>query len=244
STKLLLDPYARAIEGEVSWCPAVYDHQLDDPDRPSREDSAPFVPRSVVVESNFDWEDDRPPGTPMTDTLIYETHVKGLTARHPEVPAELRGTYAGLATPPTIEHLVSLGVTTVELLPVHQFVHDHALAKRGLRNYWGYNSIGFFAPHNGYSASGGGGEQVGELKAMVKALHAAGLEVILDVVYNHTAEGDHLGPTLCFKGIDNPAYYRLDQEDRSRYRDETGTGNTVDLHHPHTLQMVADSLRY
>jgi isoamylase len=233
--KLLLDPYARAISGGVDWNPAVHG---EDPG-----DSAPFVPRSVVYESEFDWQGDVRPSRALADSIIYELHVKGFTRLHPDVPEELRGTYAGLAHPAALEHLTRLGVTAIELLPIHQFVHDEPLVARGLRNYWGYQSIGFFAPHNEYSASGDLGQQVDEFKAMVRAVHQAGLEVILDVVYNHTAEGGPDGPTLCFRGLDNPAYYRL-QADRSRYVDDTGCGNTVDVHQPMTLRLVMDSLRY
>ena len=241
--KLLLDPYARAVAGEVRWDPAVYGHAADDPNRADDSDSAPYVPRSVLMGDDFDWGDDRRPGRAMADSIFYEVHVKGFTMLHPDVPEELRGTYAGLAHPAAVAHLQRLGVTAVELLPVHQFVHDAQLVERGLRNYWGYQSIGYFAPHNGYSSAGCGGGQVDEFRRMVRALHAAGLEVILDVVFNHTAEGSEWGPTLCFRGIDNAAYYRL-QDDRSRYVDDTGCGNTVDLHHPHALRLVMDSLRY
>jgi glycogen operon protein len=202
-----------------------------------------FVPRSVVVDPAFDWGIDRPLRRPDNDTVIYEVHVKGFTARHPGIPEALRGTYAGLAHPVAIEHFQKLGVTAVELLPVHQFIHDAHLVERGLRNYWGYNSIGFLAPHNEYAASRGGG-QVQEFKQMVKDLHAAGIEVLLDVVYNHTAEGNHLGPMLSFKGIDNAAYYRLMEDDRRYYMDYTGTGNTLNVRHPQTLQLIMDSLRY
>jgi isoamylase len=233
--KLLLDPYARAIAGTVRDDPSLYGD--------SNADSAPYVPRSVVCAESFDWGDDRPPGTPLAESIIYEAHVKGFTRLHPDVPEAIRGTYAGLAHPAAIEHLQRLGVTAIELLPVHQFVHDAALVARGLRNYWGYQSIGYFAPHNEYSSAGEGGEQVAEFKAMVRALHAAGLEVILDVVFNHTAEGNEHGPTLCFRGLDNAAYYRL-AEDRSRYVDDTGVGNTFDTHRPHGLRVVMDSLRY
>src|SRR5690606_12852274 len=196
------------------------------------------------VNPYFDWGDDRPPRTPYHETVIYEAHVKGLTARHPEIPPEMRGTYAGLAHPVIIDHLLSIGVTAVELMPVHQFVHDDALTSRGLRNYWGYNTIGFFAPHNEYASSGRRGEQVLEFKAMVKALHQAGIEVILDVVYNHTAEGNHLGPTLSFRGIDNASYYRLAEDDARYYTDTTGTGNSLLMRSPHVLQLIMDSLRY
>jgi glycogen operon protein len=232
AAKLLLDPYARAIAGGVEWNAAL--------DGDNADDSAPFVPRSVVSAEPFDWGDDHPPRTALADSVIYELHVKGFTRLHPEVPEALRGTYAGLAHPAAIAHLQRLGVTAVELLPVHQFVHDRALVARGLRNYWGYQSIGYFAPHNEYAASG---DQVAEFKAMVRALHSAGLEVLLDVVFNHTAEGDEHGPTLCFRGLDNPAYYRL-ADDRSRYVDDTGCGNTLDAHRPHGLRLVMDSLRY
>ncbi len=242
--KLLLDPYARAIEGGVAWEPAVFGHQLGAPDLRDDQDSASFVPRSIVIDPRFDWGDDQPLRRPEHETVIYEAHVKGLTMRHPGVPPELRGTYAGLAHPAAIEHLVRLGVTAVELLPVHQFVHDGFLLERGLRNYWGYNSIGFHAPHGGYSSGGSAGAQVSEFKAMVKALHEAGLEVILDVVYNHTAEGNHDGPTLSMRGLDNQAYYRLVADDPRYYMDYTGTGNTLNARHPHVLQLIMDSLRY
>ena len=242
--KLLIDPYTKAIEGEVRWDPAVYGHDHDDPDGPPDErDSAPFMPLSVVHNPYFDWADDRHPRIPRHETVIYEVHVKGLTHLHPDVDPSLRGTYAGLASPAVIEHFQKLGVTTVELLPVHQFIHDQRLVEEGLSNYWGYNSIGYLAPHNGYSSSGQRGQQVGEFKAMVKALHHAGIEVILDVVYNHTAEGNERGPMLSFKGIDNAAYYRL-TEDRRRYMDYTGTGNSLNMRHPHVLQLILDSLRY
>ena len=240
--KLLLDPYARAIDGEVIWHPAVHAAAAGDPDRRDESDSAPYVPRSIVCADGFDWGDDRHPGTPMPHTIIYETHVKGFTALHPGVPAPLRGTYAGLAHPAAIDHLAGLGVTAVELMPVHQIVHDEALVARGLRNYWGYQTIGYFAPHDGYAA-GGAGAQVDEFKAMVRALHAAGIEVILDVVFNHTAEGDQDGPTLCLRGIDNATYYRL-REDPRLYVDDTGCGNTLDIHRPQTLRLVMDSLRH
>jgi isoamylase len=241
--KLLLDPYARAVAGEVRWDEAVYGHAPGDPNRPDGRDSAPYVPRSVLVATDFDWGEDRPLGRAMADSIFYEVHVKGFTKLHPDVPEELRGTYAGLAHPAAIAHLQRLGVTAVELLPVHQFVHDAQLVARGLRNYWGYQSIGYFAPHNDYSSVGGNGGQVDEFRRMVGALHAAGLEVILDVVFNHTAEGSEWGPTLCFRGFDNAAYYRL-QEERARYVDDTGCGNTVDLHLPQALRLVMDALRY
>ena len=243
--KLLMDPYAKAFEGRIDWNPAVYPYILDDPNgAPSEADSAPFMPRSVVVNPAFDWADDRLPRHPPNGTVIYEVHVKGFTARHPGIPEELRGTYAGLAHPVAIDYLKSLGVTAIELLPIHQFVHDARLAEMGLRNYWGYNSIGFLAPHNGYASVAQGAAQIAEFKSMVRALHAADIEVILDVVYNHTAEGNHLGPMLSFKGIDNAAYYRLMGDDRRRYTDYTGTGNTLNVRHPHSLQLIMDSLRY
>ena len=204
----------------------------------------PFVPKSVVIDPAFDWQGDRRPGTPWHRTVIYEAHVKGMTARHPDVPAALRGTYAGLAAPPVLDHLRGLGVTAVELLPVHHAVPERALAARGLTNYWGYNSIGYFAPDARFASGGVRGGQVAEFKSMVRALHGAGLEVILDVVYNHTAEGSHRGPTLAFRGIDNHAYYRLDPAHPGRYVDYTGCGNTLNTVHPRTLQLVLDSLRY
>jgi isoamylase len=243
AAKLLLDPYARAVAGEVRWNPAVSDHAPDDPTVADGSDSAPYVPRSVLVAADFDWAQDRSPRRAVADSIFYEVHVKGFTELHPDVPTELRGTYAGLAHPAAVAHLQRLGVTAVELLPVHQFVHDEQLVKRGLRNYWGYQSIGYFAPHNDYSAAGDGGGQVDEFRRMVRALHAADLEVILDVVFNHTAEGSEWGPTLCFRGIDNAAYYRL-QDDRSRYVDDTGCGNTVDMQLPQALRLVMDALRY
>ena len=291
--KLLLDPYAKAIAGQVEWHEAMFSYAFADPDGgPNRLDSAPYSPKSVVVNPSFDWADDHPPRTPAHETVIYEVHVKGFTVRHPGVPPELRGTYAGLAHPAAIEHWKRLGVTAIELMPVHQFIHDHRLVTHGLRNYWGYNSIGYLAPHNEYATVGvrpgsgnagpgagagpvanpperggpasgqsdrggpaagqsdrGGpgaalGEQVQELKQMIKALHREGIEVILDVVYNHTAEGNHLGPTLCFKGLDNAAYYRLLPDQRRFYMDYTGTGNSLNMRHPHVLQLIMDSLRY
>jgi isoamylase len=243
--KLLLDPYAKAVEGEVRWDEAVFPYRFRDPDGPSNDlDSAPHVPKAVVTSPWFDWGNDRQPRTPYHQTVIYETHVKGFTACHPGVPPELRGTYAGLAHPAAVEYLVGLGVTAVELLPVHQFVHDAHLVEKDLRNYWGYNSIAYLAPHNQYSAWGQCGEQVQEFRHMVKTLHTAGIEVFLDVVYNHTAEGNHLGPVLSLKGIDNAAYYRLVDGNRRYYYDTTGTGNSLDVRHPHVLQLIMDSLRY
>jgi isoamylase len=242
--KLLLDPYAKAVSGQVDWDRACFSHRFEEPAKPNTEDSASHVPKSVVVNPFFDWANDHAPGTPLEETIIYEVHVKGFTQRMPGIPDDLRGTYAGLAHPVAIQHLRRLGVTAVELLPIHQFVHDHWLVEKGLRNYWGYNSIAFLAPHNGYAAWGDDGRQVQEFRSMVKAMHAAGIEVILDVVYNHTAEGDHRGPTLSFKGIDNAAYYRLEEDDPSRYRDYTGTGNSMNMRSPHVLQLIMDSLRY
>jgi glycogen operon protein len=242
--KLLIDPYAKAIEGQVTWGQPVFSYQFGHPDRRNNADSAPYVPRSVVVNPYFDWNLDRPPRTPYYETVIYEAHVRGLTRVHPVIPDEQRGSYLGLAHPAVISHLKGLGVTAVELMPVHQFVNDSHLKEKGLGNYWGYNTIGFFAPHNAYSASGHRGQQVQEFKTMVRALHQAGIEVILDVVYNHTAEGNHLGPTLSFRGIDNAGYYRLADDDRRYYMDTTGTGNSLLMRHPHVLQMIMDSLRY
>jgi isoamylase len=244
STKLLLDPYAKAVEGEVAWDQAVFSYPWGgDPfGAPNGLDSAPFVPKSVVVNPWFDWGDDRLLRTPMHETVLYEVHVKGFTRRHPEIPPELQGTYAGLAHPAAVEHLKRLGVTAVELLPVHQFIQDGHLLERGLRNYWGYNSIAYLAPQNDYS-SRQRGRQVQDFKRMVQILHREGIEVILDVVYNHTAEGNHFGPTLCFRGIDNAAYYRLTGDPRY-YMDYTGTGNSLNMRHPHVLQLIMDSLRY
>ncbi|MFG2583250.1 glycogen debranching protein GlgX [Streptomyces malaysiensis] len=243
SAKLLLDPYAKAISGRINWGEEVYGYHFGRPDKRNDLDSAPHTMASVVVNPYFDWGDDRPPRTDYHRTVIYEAHVKGLTMHHPRLPEELRGTYAALAHPAIIEHLTELGVTTLELMPVHQFVHDHRLADAGLANYWGYNTIGFFAPHNAYASWGDRGQQVLEFKSAVRALHQAGIEVILDVVYNHTAEGNHLGPTLSFRGLDNASYYRL-TEDRRYYMDTTGTGNSLLMRSPHVLQLIMDSLRY
>jgi isoamylase len=248
--KLLLDPYGKAVDGEVRWHPAVYSYQHGNPSVLNTEDSAPYMPRNVVINPYFDWGDDRPPRTPYHETLIYEAHVRGLTVRHPEVPAGERGSYAGLAHPAVIEHLTRLGVTAVELMPVHQAVPEPALVRRGLTNYWGYNTIAFLAPDNRYRSSPPSPAlaapygQVAEFKAMVKALHAAGIEVILDVVYNHTAESGALGPTLCFRGIDNAAYYQLDPGNPQAYLDYTGCGNSLNVRNPHPLQLIMDSLRY
>jgi isoamylase len=246
--KLLLDPYARALTGTVSFGPELLGHSVTDPNAPSDADSAPSVPRSLVVaDEPFRWRNGGHPERPYQDTIIYEVHVKGFTMRHPGIPPELRGTYAGLGHQAAIQHLTDLGVTAVELLPVHENIPEGFLVQRGLTNYWGYNTIGYFAPHQGYSAAvraGSPGGQVAEFKAMVDALHAAGIEVLLDVVFNHTAEGDHLGPTFCFRGLDNPAYYRLDPADPSRYVDTTGCGNSLNAGDPVTLQLIMDSLRY
>jgi len=243
--KVLLDPYAKAIDGLWDWNEAIFPYHFGNPEGSKNDlDSAPYVAKSVVINPFFDWGNDRQPNTPWHQTIVYETHVKGFSRTHAGIPEELRGTYAGLAHPISIEYLKSLGVTAVELLPVHQFVQDSTLLDRGLRNYWGYNSIGYLAPHNEYAAAGQCGEQVLEFKNLVKTLHAAGIEVILDVVYNHTAEGNHLGPILSFKGIDNPAYYRLMPDKRRYYMDYTGTGNTLNMRHPHVLQLIMDSLRY
>jgi glycogen operon protein len=243
-SKLLLDPYGRAIEGTFEWGQPLFSYGFDDHNRLDTSDSAPHLPRSVVVNPYFDWATDQPLSLPWSETIIYETHVKGATINHPDVDEELRGTYAGIAHPAFIDHLQKLGVTTVELLPVHEFVHDAHLIERGLRNYWGYNSIGYFAPHHEYSHRHGQGQQVQDFKQMVKTLHQAGIEVILDVVYNHTAEGNHLGPTLSFKGLDNASYYRLVGDDKQYYMDYTGTGNTLNMQNPYVLQLVMDSLRF
>ncbi|WP_069812517.1 glycogen debranching protein GlgX [Streptomyces sp. TP-A0874] len=241
--KLLLDPYARAVSGGIDWHEAVYGYRFGQPDERNDLDSAPHTMASVVVNPYFDWGDDRKPRTDYHHTILYEAHVKGLTMLHPELPPELRGSYAALAHPAVIEHLSRLGVTALELMPVHQFVQDHRLVDAGLRNYWGYNTIGFFAPHNAYASWGDRGQQVLEFKTAVRALHRAGIEVILDVVYNHTAEGNHLGPTLSFRGLDNASYYRLTDDPRY-YMDTTGTGNSLLMRSPHVLQLIMDSLRY
>ncbi|HEU5014671.1 MAG TPA: glycogen debranching protein GlgX [Roseiflexaceae bacterium] len=245
--KLLVDPYAKAISGPIDWNDTIYGYTIGDPAADlsfDERDSAPFMPRSVVPDGAFDWGDDKPPRTPLHDSIIYELHVKGFTRRHPDVPENLRGTYAGLAYPPVLEYLQSLGITAVELLPVHHRVDDRHLVEKGLRNYWGYNTLGYFAPDGRSSSAGALSQQILEFKAMVKTLHAAGIEVILDVVYNHTAEGNHLGPTLSMKGIDNTAYYRLVRGNERFYMDYTGTGNSLNMLHPRTLQLVMDSLRY
>jgi glycogen operon protein len=243
--KLLLDPYAKAVSGNnLDWDESLYGYQFGDPDSRNDTDSAQFTMRAVVVNPFFDWANDRPPRIPYNESVIYEAHVRGLTILHPDIPEPLRGTYSGLAHPVMIDYLTGLGVTAVELMPVHQFLHDHGLVERRMRNYWGYNTIAFFAPHAAYSSVPGKGNQVQEFKAMVRTLHEAGIEVILDVVYNHTAEGNYLGPTLSMRGIDNEAYYRLVEEDRRFYMDYTGTGNSLNVRNPHTLQLIMDSLRY
>ena len=243
-SKLLLDPYAKAIAGMASNHPSLYSYDFEDPEKRNTEDSAAHTMHSVVVSPFFDWGNDHPPAHEYHDTVIYEAHVKGLTMLHPEIDDNIRGTYVAMGHPAVIEHLKELGVTAVELMPVHQFVQDGHLVEKGLRNYWGYNTIGFFAPHNEYAYAGDLGQQVQEFKQMVKNLHEAGIEVILDVVYNHTAEGNHLGPTLCFRGIDNSAYYRLVEGDEAHYYDTTGTGNSLLMRTPHVLQLIMDSLRY
>ncbi|RZS56182.1 glycogen operon protein [Microcella putealis] len=242
--KLLLDPYAKAVHGEIDWDESLFPYRFSDPAAANHDDSGPHAMLGVVVNPFFDWAGDRHPRTPYAESVIYEAHVKGLTMTHPDIPEAIRGTYAAIAHPVTIEHLKKMGVTAIELMPVHQFVHDKHLVDQGKRNYWGYNTIGFLAPHNDYSSVGDRGQQVQEFKSMVKALHAAGIEVILDVVYNHTAEGNHMGPILSFKGIDNAAYYRLVEGDEQHYMDYTGTGNSLNVRHPHSLQLIMDSLRY
>ncbi|GAA1749092.1 glycogen debranching protein GlgX [Aeromicrobium alkaliterrae] len=240
--KLLIDPYAKALSGQVDWDPSLFAYDMENPEERNDADSAGHVPFSLVVDPYFDWGNDRLPRRPYHETVLYEAHVKGLTMTHPDVPERLRGTYAGIAHPAIVEHLRELGVTAIELLPVHQFLSDHYLVEKDLTNYWGYNTIGFFAPHDAYASRPG--RQVQEFKGMVRALHTAGIEVILDVVYNHTAEGNHLGPTLSMRGIDNDAYYRLVEDDLQHYMDYTGTGNSLNVRHPHTLQLIMDSLRY
>ena len=246
-SKLLLDPYTKAIAGKFQWSDAFFGYIIGHTDGDlsyNDQDSAPGAAKSVVIDPAFSWGNDAPPDIPLHKTIIYELHVKGFTMRHPAVPPELRGTYAGLTCPAVIDYLKALGITAVELMPVHQFLIDKHLEDRGLSNYWGYNSIGFFAPHARYACCGSAGEQVSEFKSMVRALHREGIEVILDVVYNHTGEGNRFGPTLCFRGIDNAAYYRLVENDRRYNMDYTGCGNTLDMTHPRVLQLIMDSLRY
>jgi len=244
--KLLVDPYARSMTSHLVWNPAVLGYPVGKPDSktPSGDDSAPYVPRSIVIDDRFDWEGTKRPGIPLDETIIYETHVKGLTELHPEVPPELRGTYAGAAHPAVIEYLKNLGITAIEFLPVHSHVHDGFLVERGLTNYWGYNTLGFFSPHAEYAASATPGDEVAEFKSMVREYHRAGIEVLLDVVYNHTAEANHQGPTLSFRGLHNAEFYWLSPDDQSRYLDLTGTGNTVKVHHAYATEFVLDSLRY
>lgn len=242
--KLLVDPYAKAIEGTVDWTGPVFGHDALDPDRPDHQDSAAHVPRSIVIDNAYDWGDDTSPRTPWYQTVIYETHIRGLTMTHPGVPEELRGTYAGMACDAVIDHLVDLGVSAVELMPVHHFVPEGFIVDRGLTNYWGYSTLGFFAPHGAYAAGGDGGRQVNEFKDLVKALHRARIEVLLDVVYNHTTEGTADGPTLSFRGVDNTTYYRLAPDNPAAYMDFTGTGNSLNVTHSASLQLVMDSLRY
>ena len=246
NNKLLIDPYAKAIHGTVNWQAPVFAYVTGGPNEDlaiDTQDSGWGVPKCVVTTPHFDWENDRPPNTPLHDSVIYELHVKGFTAQHPDVPENLRGTYAGLAHSSTLDYLKKLGITAVELMPIHAALDDDRLVKAGLRNYWGYNTLNFFSPNARYSSAGDAGDQVGEFKSMVKALHRAGIEVILDVVYNHTAEGNHMGPTLSFKGIDNATYYRLTENQRF-YMDYTGTGNTINVRNPQVLKLVMDSLRY
>ncbi|MDJ0316100.1 glycogen debranching protein GlgX [Arthrobacter antibioticus] len=244
ANKLLLDPYAKSIQGQIDWDPALFSYQFQDQDARNEDDSAAHAMYSVVINPFFEWNGDRQLRIPYHESVIYEAHVKGLTELHQDIPEDQRGTYSGVSHPVMIEHFHKLGVTAVELMPVHQFVNDGTLVEKGLSNYWGYNSIGFFAPQNTYSSTGEQGNQVQEFKAMVRDLHRADIEVILDVVYNHTAEGNHLGPTLSFKGIDNAAYYRLVDDDPQYYMDYTGTGNSLNVRHPHSLQLLMDSLRY
>lgn len=242
--KLLVDPYAKAFDGEFDGHPSLFNYDIHDHSKRNTEDSLGHTMTSVVINPFFDWGADRAPRTPYNETVIYEAHVKGMTMTHPDIPEKLRGTYAGLAHPAIIDYLKDLGVTAIELMPVHQFLQDDHLREKGLSNYWGYNTFGFLAPHQDYSASQKPGGAVSEFKGMVRAFHDAGIEVILDVVYNHTAEGNHMGPTICFRGIDNEAYYRLVEGDRQHYMDYTGTGNSLNVRHPHSLQLIMDSLRY
>ncbi len=245
--KLLIDPYAKAVSGKVNWDYPVFSYKFDDPGADlslDDRDDAAGVPKSVVTSSHFDWQNDHSPETPLHDSVIYEVHVKGFTQRNPEVPENVRGTYAGLVAPASIDYLKKLGITAVELMPIHDFLDDKTLLDQGLHNYWGYNTTNFFSPDARFSSSGDRGQQIGEFKAMVREFHRAGIEVILDVVYNHTSEGNQMGPTLSFRGIDNSTYYRLVQDNGRYYMDYTGTGNTLNMRHPQVLKMVMDSLRY
>ena len=242
--KLLLDPYSKAIDGMFDWNQSLFSYPFGDPDGRNDDDSAASMPKSVVISPFFDWGNDRPPGHEYANTVVYEAHVKGLTQTHPDIPEQLRGTYGAVGHPVIIEHLKSIGVTAIELMPVHHFANDSTLIDKGLSNYWGYNTISFFAPDPKYSSATSAGGQVQEFKSMVRDLHEAGIEVILDVVYNHTAEGNHMGPTLSMRGIDNAAYYRLVDDDKRYYMDYTGTGNSLNVGHPHALQLIMDSLRY
>jgi len=242
--KLLLDPYAKAIDGQIDLDKSLFSYELTDPLKFNAEDSLGHTMLSVVINPFFDWGHDRPPRHEYHNSIIYEAHVKGLSMTHPDVPDNIRGTYAAIGHHAIIDHLVGLGVTAIELMPVHQFVQDTTLQDKGLKNYWGYNTIGFLAPHAAYAGTGTRGQQVSEFKSMVKALHEANIEVILDVVYNHTAEGNENGPTIAFRGIDNASYYRLVDEHKEHYYDTTGTGNSLLMRHPHVLQLIMDSLRY
>ncbi len=241
--KVLLDPYAQRIDGELDWNAACFAYNLDDPNSANSENSAPFVPLGVIHDRSFDWGGDELLKTPTHESIIYEAHVRGFTMQHPDIPPEKRGTYTALRHPAIIEHLVQLGVTAIELMPIHQFIHDHHLIQQGRKNYWGYNTIGYFSAHNEYGAQIGAGP-ADEFRETVKALHSAGIEVILDVVYNHTAEGNHLGPTLSMRGIDNHSYYRLVDDEPRHYLDFTGCGNSLNMRHPHVLQLIMDSLRH
>ncbi len=245
--KLLIDPYAKSIAGTIDWHDALFGYEIGHPEKDlsfSRLDSAPFIPKSVVIDGNFNWENDVSPRTPYHQSIIYEAHIKGFTKLNPDIPENIRGTYAAIGHPVTIKYLKTLGITAIELMPVHHFVSDRHLVENGLTNYWGYNTIGFFSPDVRYSSSGVCGEQVTEFKEMVKALHKEGIEVILDVVYNHTAEGNQMGPTLSLKGVDNSAYYRLVDDNKRYYVDYTGTGNTLNAMLPSVLRYIMDSLRY
>jgi glycogen operon protein len=242
--KLLVDPYSKAIDGTFDWNQSLFSYNFGDPDSRNDDDSASSVPKSVVINPFFDWGYDRPPNHEYADTVIYEAHVKGLTETHPDIPEQIRGTYTAVAHPVIVDHLKSIGITAIELMPVHHFANDSTLIEKGLNNYWGYNTIGFLAPDSKYSSATSPGAQVQEFKAMVRDLHEAGIEVILDVVYNHTAEGNHMGPTLSMRGVDNAAYYRLVDDDKRYYMDYTGTGNSLNVGHPHALQLIMDSLRY